>query len=169
MINKIKHIVHSWFFSGSFTSFIVHLDHIEPLHNCALHLCLLNPPWGSPRGISMSQSLFAIFCLDSWVVTYWHFKAAIWLGFLTAAIKRYIPGRLFVQKFPSHEKSSAKNRMADCFLHASCLSCTTLITALQFLHPTTFSDLEPVHKLLISLKASSIRHKQIEHSTSIHT
>jgi hypothetical protein len=27
-------------FSESFISFIVHLDRVEPLRNCALHLCL---------------------------------------------------------------------------------------------------------------------------------
>jgi hypothetical protein len=44
MINKIKHLV-TLDFSESFTSFIVPLDHMEPLHNCVLHLCLLNSPY----------------------------------------------------------------------------------------------------------------------------
>jgi hypothetical protein len=43
-------------------------------------------------------------------------KAAIRPGFLMAAIKRYRPGGLFVQKLPSHKKSSAKNWMADCIV-----------------------------------------------------
>jgi hypothetical protein len=64
----------------------------------------------------MSQSLSAVFCVDSRVVTYWHFKAAIRPGFLMAAIKRYRPGGLFMQKLPSYEKSRAKHRMADCIV-----------------------------------------------------
>jgi hypothetical protein len=53
MINEIKHLVHSLFFSESFTSFIVHLDRMEPLHNRALHLCLLKYAMGGPRSISV--------------------------------------------------------------------------------------------------------------------
>jgi hypothetical protein len=38
MINEIKYPL--LIFSESFTSFIVHLDRVEPLRNCALHLHL---------------------------------------------------------------------------------------------------------------------------------
>jgi hypothetical protein len=40
MINETKASGSLLIFSESFTSFIVHLDRMEPLHNCALHLRL---------------------------------------------------------------------------------------------------------------------------------
>jgi hypothetical protein len=53
MINEIKASGSLLIFSESFTSFIVHLDRVEPLHNCALHLCLFKSAMSGPHSISV--------------------------------------------------------------------------------------------------------------------